>query len=71
MSVIQLDDFRRKGNGAREALIEHMSYYAMNEQDLEEIGEFIDVLLARLWLAGYKIVPLEEKDRASEPEIYA
>lgn len=70
-NVIDLDQYRVEGNGSREVLIDHMAYYAKDERDLEEICDFVDALLARLWMAGYKIVPLTEDDHASDPEVYA
>lgn len=67
MTVIKLDDYRDKGNGAREVLIEHMSHYAQTEQDLAEIGDFVDALLARLWVEGYKVVLIEDSDAPVTP----
>jgi hypothetical protein len=52
MNVIMFDDYRRKGNGAREALKEIM----FSER-------LVDVFLARLWMLGFKVVPLEEQER--------
>ena len=69
-NIIDLDNYRNHGNGAREVLIDHMSHFAQSEQDLAEIGDFIDTLLARLWMCGYKIVPIEDDD-ASDPKILA
>jgi len=50
-------DYERKGNGAREALSAALSFC------LEPMSDTLtDDLLARLWVLGFKVVPLEEKD---------
>jgi len=59
-NVINLDDRRpppNPGNGAREAMAAALSYC------MEPMGDVLtDDMLARLWLLGFKVVPLEEKD---------
>lgn len=52
------------GNGAREALVESIldnyAYVYRTEPDtFETVYETVDVLLAKLWTEGYKVVPLE------------
>lgn len=66
-NIIELDDYRHEGNGAREVLIDHMADFATNECELAEIGDFIDALLARLWMCGYKVVRVEEEDAPVAP----
>ena len=70
-NVIELDDYRNQGNGAREVLLEHMESFANDDTELGEIADFVDGLLASLWVAGYKIVPVTEKTDAPEPPLYA
>lgn len=65
--VVKLDDYRKH---AREALIDYMSQFASSEYELSEVGEFVDSLVGTLWMAGYKIVRLEEKD-APKPPLHA
>lgn len=63
MTVIELDSYRNRGNGAREVLMDHMADFATSEQELAEIGNFVDALLARLWMEGYKVVRIEGVER--------
>ena len=51
-NVIRLDAHRPRGNGAREAL----------EILFDGDAKFVDILLASLWVAGFKVVPLQESD---------
>lgn len=58
--IINLDTHRmppNPGNGAREAMAAALSYC------MEPMGDVLtDDMLAGLWLLGFKVVPLEEKD---------
>jgi len=57
MEIDMATDYERKGNGAREALSAALSFC------LEPMSDTLtDDLLARLWVLGFKVVPLEEKD---------
>lgn len=50
-------DRPRSGNGAREALTAAISFC------VEPMGdELTDSLLARLWMLGFKVVPLEDSE---------
>lgn len=53
---------RRQGSGAREALF--VTLRSMGDGPDADITEFGDQLLARLWLEGFKIVPVRESDDA-------
>jgi hypothetical protein len=52
MNVVNLDEHRNHGNGAREAL---MDIVGLDDK-------VVDRLLGELWLRGFKIVPLEAAD---------
>lgn len=58
MTIIELDAYRKPepGNGALEALLEIIS----DAVDATEARDVADVLIAQLWMSGFKIVPLEE-----------
>ena len=60
-NVIQLDDYRSRGNGAREALIDILMSVPVDAYDLD-CDQFVDQLLMRLWTNGFKIVPLDENE---------
>lgn len=52
---------RFPGNGAREAMIEHiLEVEGVTQQDAEA---WADYTLADLWVRGFKVVPVEQKDK--------
>jgi hypothetical protein len=59
--IIHLEDYRNKGNGAREALYECL--YGAPVPDRHDSNWFaVDHILADLWAAGLKIIPLSPED---------
>ena len=54
--IVNLADYRNKGNGAREALLKALG----SAPFFEEMAA--DHILASLWMAGFKVVPLEPGD---------
>lgn len=62
--VIELADYRAPaGNGAREALIEILMERGFDlAQKSDEEG--CDIVLAELWMRGFKVIPLEPSDDA-------
>ena len=48
------------GNGAREAMIEHILEVEGTTQ--EDAQAWADYTLADLWVRGFKVVPVEQKD---------
>jgi hypothetical protein len=53
---------RDKGNGAREAMIEHiLECPNVSQSDAEAWADFT---LADLWLRGFKVVPLETEGQS-------
>lgn len=49
------------GNGAREAMIEHiLEVEGVTQEDAET---WADYTLADLWVRGFKVVPVERKDQ--------
>ena len=52
------------GNGAREALLAVAEFALVEPTRPSEtlLGRTADALLAYLWVEGFKVVPLEDKD---------
>jgi hypothetical protein len=48
----------RESNGAREAMIEHMS--ELSDCAREDSERWADYTLADLWMRGFKLVPIED-----------
>ena len=64
-NVVQLSDYRNKGNGAREALmsiIVKAPAKCLGEWDAPACA---DLILAYLWMDGFKIVPLTPDDESA------
>ena len=72
--IIELDAFRNAGNGGREALLEALLQDcvtgSVSDEEAAHIREVADVILARLWLLGFKLVPLEQAHGPESP-LYA
>lgn len=60
-NVIELSDYRNKGNGAREALCRYLHGVNPENANKAELAR-VDCILAYLWTEGFKIVPLEPVD---------
>jgi hypothetical protein len=67
MTVIELEQYRHHGNGGREAMV---TVIAVDPEFADDAEDIADVLLARLWMLGFKLVPVEHDD-AAEPPLYA
>jgi hypothetical protein len=65
-NIVKLDDYRNKGNGAREAV---MICFGASPLVLpsDNLGATIltDWFLAKLWTEGFKIVPLTPDDEST------
>ena len=72
--IIELDKFRNPGNGGRDAmtyaLLESFDPAATTDAEIENTCDVADVILARLWLLGFKVVPLEQAHEP-QPPLYA
>ena len=72
--IIELDKFRNHGNGARDAmvfaLLEGLEEAETDDADVDTACDVADVILARLWLLGFKVVPLEQAHEP-QPPLYA
>jgi hypothetical protein len=62
-NIVKLDDYRNKGNGAREALMKIV--LKPPEVNAAEAIEIVDTLLANLWYEGFKVVPLTPEDESA------
>jgi hypothetical protein len=73
-TLVELDDYRHPGNGAREVLQRYFAEWPLARwrDQLDLLGrvrqEFelrrVDHMLAWLWVEGFKVVPLSEDDEA-------
>ncbi len=61
-NIVKLDDYRNKGNDAREALMRIILKPPI--VNISEAVEITDKLLANLWYEGFKVVPLTPDDES-------
>lgn len=62
-NVVILDHYRHAypGNGALQVLIQIISEYS-DAVEYGQICDIADIIIGQLWVSGFKIVPLDEKD---------
>jgi hypothetical protein len=66
-TLVELDDYRKSGNGAREVLQRYFDEWPQQIVPLKgelELGR-VDHMLAWLWMKGFKIVPLKAAHAAN------
>ena len=67
--IIELKDYKNKGNGAREAMkIALLVLDEMAEPPCLDCA--VDLILAHMWIDGFKVVPVTEGDDAAEPTLF-
>jgi hypothetical protein len=63
-TVIRLDDYRRRSNSAREAVLRYFNGLSTLPGEEARVRAGVDDLLVYLWNEGFVIVPLDKKERA-------